>query len=138
VLCYLICSRLDLTCFITVWLCRCFVSQAIFLLEMSVPVNRSGVVVNANGQRLFGMDAAHYQKMQSKEDPHWEKTVIAWLEALLGEKFESDDLWVLLKNGIVLIRVINTLKPGTITKYNKTRLVFFYFFCFFIFDFLIF
>jgi hypothetical protein len=39
------------------------------------------------------------------------------------KRFESDDLWVVLKNGIVLIRVINTLKPGTIPKYNKTRLV---------------
>jgi hypothetical protein len=53
---------------------------------MSVPVNRSGVVINANGQRLFGMDAAHYQKMQSKESPDWDKHVLAWLSALLGEK----------------------------------------------------
>ncbi len=53
---------------------------------MSVPVNRSGVVIDANGARLFGMDAHHYQKMQSKENPDWDKEVLAWLSALLNEK----------------------------------------------------
>lgn len=91
--------------------------------QMAVPANRSGVVLNENGTRLFGMDAHHYLKMKSKDTPDWDKQVLAWLSALLGEKFESDDLWVVLKNGIVLIRAINVIKPGVVPKYNRARLV---------------
>jgi hypothetical protein len=86
-------------------------------------VNKSGVVLTKDGQRLFGMDAAHYVKMQAKEDPEWDKKVLAWLSALLGEDLGSDDLWAVLKNGTVLIRAVNTLKPGTVAKYNRARLV---------------
>lgn len=64
-----------------------------------------------------------YKKMQAKEDPDWEKKVIAWIEGVLGEKLPSDELWVCLKNGLVLIRLLNAIKPGTVVKYNKTRLV---------------
>jgi hypothetical protein len=86
-------------------------------------VNKSGVVLTKDGQRLFGMDAAHYVKMSAKEDPEWDKKVLAWLSALLGEEFGSEDLWAVLKNGTVLIRAVNVLQPGVVAKYNRARLV---------------
>jgi hypothetical protein len=86
-------------------------------------VNKSGVVLTKDGQRLFGMDAAHYVKMSAKEDPEWDKKILAWLSALLGEDLGSDDLWAVLKNGTVLIRAVNVLKPNVIPKYNRARLV---------------
>ncbi len=86
-------------------------------------VNKSGVVLTKDGRRLFGMDAELYQKMSAKEDPEWDNKVMRWIEEMLGEKMASDDLWVVLKNGIVLIRLLNTIKADTVPKYNKTRLV---------------
>jgi len=86
-------------------------------------VNKSGVVLTKDGRRLFGMDAELYQKMSAKEDPDWDNKVMRWIEEMLGEKMASDDLWVVLKNGIVLIRLLNTIKADTVPKYNKTRLV---------------
>jgi hypothetical protein len=65
------------------------------------------------------MDAELYRKMASKEDPAWDANVIAWIEGVLGEKLPSDDLWVCLKNGITLVRLLNTIKPGIVPKYNK-------------------
>lgn len=69
------------------------------------------------------MDAEHYKKMESKSDPDWDKKVMAWIESVLKEKLPSDDLHTCLKNGIVLIRLLNCIKPGTVGRYNKMRLV---------------
>lgn len=67
------------------------------------------------------MDAELYRKMAAKEDPEWDAKVLAWVEAVLEEKLPSDDLWVCLKNGVALVRVLNKIKPGLVPKYNKVR-----------------
>lgn len=85
--------------------------------------NKSGVVYNKDGKRLYGLDAELYRKMEQKEDSEWDGKVIQWIEAMLNEKLPSNDLWVCLKNGVLLCRLVNTIKPGMIVKYNKTRLV---------------
>ncbi len=85
--------------------------------------NKSGVVVTRDGQRLFGMDAAHYLKVSAKEDSDWEGRVLSWLSSLLSESFPSPDLHAVLRSGVVLIRALNTLRPQCVPRYNRTRLV---------------
>lgn len=86
--------------------------------------NSVGIVLDGAGNRLYGFDAELYLKEQAKRDPAWEKNIADWMEAVLGEPLpDREDMWVSLKSGIVLIKLLNKLKPGTIRRYNKTRLL---------------
>ena len=41
-----------------------------------------------------------------------------WIENILAEKLEENDLWKSLGNGVVLCKLVNAIWPGTITKFN--------------------
>ena len=45
----------------------------------------SGAVFNAQGQRLYGMDAELHLKIEGKRDAAWELEVARWMEALVEE-----------------------------------------------------
>jgi hypothetical protein len=82
-------------------------------------VNLSGGVKTEDGRILFGIDAETYLKMKSKEDPHFEKKVGTWIEEVLKEDLQDRaNLFVSLKSGIVLCRLLNTIKENIIPKYN--------------------
>jgi len=70
----------------------------------------------------YGMDLEIQQKMESKlvEDLELEEAALDWIELLTGE--EVDDLHLSLKSGELLCRLINTIYPGTIAKYNKKNI----------------
>ena len=62
--------------------------------------NKTGVVIDDSGKRLYGLDAEIYQKLESKRDPNLELKVALWLENFLGEEVvDRHDLWISLKNG---------------------------------------
>jgi len=67
---------------------------------------------------LFGMDAEHAEKMKQKllNDPKYERDALNWIETLTGEKLT--DTYTSLKSGVVLCKLINVIKPGTIKFIN--------------------
>eukprot|EP00808_Paulinella_micropora_P003955 g28293.t1 len=70
------------------------------------------VVVDAAGKRLYGMDAEHYQKMQSKRDLAYEAELLHWIgEATATGVADVNDAWVSLKSGVVLCQLISTVSP---------------------------
>jgi len=85
-------------------------------------VNRTGGVDTVDGRKLYGMDAEHYLKMQEKLDPAWELKLGKWIESVLDEKLEDPgDLYKSLKSGVVLCKLLNRIKPGTIKKFNLPK-----------------
>lgn len=88
-------------------------------MSRPIIVNRSGVVVGDDGKRLYGMDAELHLKMKAKEDPEWEKQCAAWVAEVTGEKVDTEHLHDALADGQTLIKLVNTLKPGTIPNWNK-------------------
>jgi hypothetical protein len=82
--------------------------------------NFSGGVETDDGRILYGLDAETYLKIKDKEDPEYEKEIRSWIESVLGEKLPSPDTHLCLKNGVILCRLINTLRPGAIRKYTTT------------------
>jgi len=82
-------------------------------------VNRTGGVDTYDGRVLYGIDAESYMKIQSKEDPEYEREVGEWIEGVIGEKLmDLGDLHGSLKDGTVLCKLLNKLRPGTIPKLN--------------------
>jgi hypothetical protein len=65
------------------------------------------------------MDAELHWKMKAKEDPEWEKKCGEWVAAVTGEPVNVSNLFESLNDGVILIKLVNTLKPGTIKAWNK-------------------
>src|SRR5690349_12573564 len=62
--------------------------------------------------------------MAVREGPEWEIQVADWLETTIDEPLtDRTDLWISLKNGVVLCKLVNKIKPGTIASFNTTRLL---------------
>jgi len=64
----------------------------------------------------MALDRAVKDKIHFKQDPEQEKAVQEWIEAVTGEKFPTDDYAEALHDGILLCKLINKLKPGSISK----------------------
>lgn len=61
------------------------------------------------------------QQIAGKRDPTKDKEAQEWIEAILGEKFPSGVLYEdHLKDGQVLCKLINKLKPGAVAKVNES------------------
>ncbi|CAF0974660.1 unnamed protein product [Rotaria sordida] len=58
-------------------------------------------------------------KMSYKRDPEQEKAAQEWVEAVTGEKFPSNDYEDALHNGIILCKLMNKLKPGSVPKIHS-------------------
>jgi len=61
--------------------------------------------------------------MGNPTDPRT-KEAIEFIESVTGEKFPSSDFQTSLKNGVLLCKTINILKPGTVPKYNTSKMPF--------------
>eukprot|EP00457_Paulinella_chromatophora_P000981 gb/GEZN01000983.1/.p1 GENE.gb/GEZN01000983.1/~~gb/GEZN01000983.1/.p1 ORF type:complete len:1065 (-),score=267.74 gb/GEZN01000983.1/:239-3289(-) len=61
--------------------------------------------------------------MEAKRDKNWERRVLMWVQTVVGEPLpDLDDVWVCLKTGVVLCKLVNKLRPNTINKFSTTRL----------------
>jgi len=85
-------------------------------------VNATGGVQTEDGRTLYGFDAEVYLKMKAKEDPNWKLKICEWIEAVTQETIPNkEDLWPALKDGLLLCRLINTIKPDLIKKYSTPK-----------------
>ena len=56
-----------------------------------------------------------------KRDAAQEAEIQSWIEAVLGEKFPDGKPYEdVLKDGVVLCRLMNKLQPGIVDKVNET------------------
>lgn len=59
--------------------------------------------------------------MLCKRDSGQETEVQSWIEAVLGEKFPAGKPYEdVLKDGVVLCRLMNKLSPGIVPKINES------------------
>jgi len=60
-------------------------------------------------------------KIAGKRDAEQEKEAQTWIETLTGEKFPAGVLYEdVIRDGIVLCKLMNAIKPGSISKINTT------------------
>jgi len=71
----------------------------------------------------YGLDADLKAKEAAKYDPALEKTVIGFLEGLTGESC-GEPLLKWLKDGKILCKAMNAVKPGAIPKINDSTMPF--------------
>ena len=71
-----------------------------------------------------GLDAEIAQRMKDKYDPVLEQKALDWIGCIVGVKAprvrgqDGDALYEWLKDGVLLCKLINLIKPGTISE-NK-------------------
>lgn len=79
----------------------------------------------------YGLTAELELKKQDKYDPLMEQNALAWIEAVLDKPGLFDDVsgaravHDILKDGIILCELINTLQPGSVKKINHQKMPFF-------------
>jgi len=72
----------------------------------------------------YGIDTELKKKMDAKLDPAKAAQALAWMEALSGMKAGGQSLQEFLKDGIVLCKAINVIKPGTVKAINNSTMPF--------------
>eukprot|EP00761_Pharyngomonas_kirbyi_P011977 gb/GECH01012003.1/.p1 GENE.gb/GECH01012003.1/~~gb/GECH01012003.1/.p1 ORF type:complete len:290 (+),score=74.46 gb/GECH01012003.1/:1-870(+) len=91
---------------------------------MSHYTNYNDAPKDADGRPLYGLDRELAQKQAAKKDPKAEAEVRGWIEAVTGEKFASSDFQESLKDGVLLCKLANRIKPGSIKKVNNMKMPF--------------
>ncbi|KAI9002881.1 calponin homology domain-containing protein [Hyaloraphidium curvatum] len=82
-------------------------------------------LLDERGTPLYGLDKELSQKRAAKFSPEREKEAKEWIEALIGETFDSDKSFQEnLKDGTRLCHLINTIAPGTIAKIQASSMPF--------------
>ncbi len=77
----------------------------------------------------FGLTAEVRGKIDGKYDAGLAREAMNWVEAVLGERIfggdcSSDGLHAKLKDGVVLCKLINKIKPGSVRKINESKMAF--------------
>jgi len=84
----------------------------------SIPVNSTGSGPVGKRGGGFGLDAEIAARLAAKYDIGAEQEAQCWMEEVIGEEFPGDFVGSL-KNGVLLCKLINSIKPGTIKKINE-------------------
>jgi transgelin len=71
----------------------------------------------------MSLDKDISQRLQEKYDPAMADEAREWIEMCLGETLPNEDLMDTLKDGTVLCRLLNVVKPGS-TKYKASKMPF--------------
>lgn len=72
---------------------------------------------------VFGMDKDIQDKMRAKFDPERQAQCQAWIEELTGEQFDKE-FHPALKDGMLLCKALNKIKPKSVRKINKGKMAF--------------
>uniref|UniRef100_A0A0X3PAW3 Transgelin n=1 Tax=Schistocephalus solidus TaxID=70667 RepID=A0A0X3PAW3_SCHSO len=60
------------------------------------------------------------KKLEGKRDKQQEEDVLTWIEQLLEIKLERSKIYEdILRDGVILCKVINKIKPGSVKKINE-------------------
>lgn len=85
----------------------------------------SGVSEGTQNEDLtYGMDKELKAKMEGKHDAGLEKQVVHWIEAVSGERKGDQTMAEWLKNGQVLCRLANSIRPGIVKSVHTSPLPF--------------
>ncbi|XP_064473260.1 muscle-specific protein 20-like [Ornithodoros turicata] len=74
----------------------------------------------ANRGPAYGLSAQVANKIAGKRDPQVESDLLEWMSAVMGEQLPRGDFGEILRDGTILCRFMNKLKPGCITKINTS------------------
>jgi len=66
----------------------------------------------------YGVDAEVHQKIKNRYDPEEEKKALQWIQDVTGNPVSDKDFYSVLKNGVVLCQLINTIRPGSVKHIN--------------------
>lgn len=80
----------------------------------------------ANRPKGYGLTAEVMRKVEEKYDLQAEQEAVEWINAVLGgtelsDAYGKDAVQEKLKDGIILCKVMNTLKPGAIKKIHAAK-----------------
>ncbi|VDM58867.1 unnamed protein product [Angiostrongylus costaricensis] len=68
------------------------------------------------------------QKIHGKYDPELASHILQWVQSVTGEDFNTDgnidNFCSLFKDGTLLCRLANSLKPGAVNKVNQSAMAF--------------
>jgi hypothetical protein len=73
---------------------------------------------------MYGMDKDLKDKADAKYDPELERQVTGWIETCIGEAKGDASFAEWLKDGKILCKLINSIKPGSVKKVNESTLAF--------------
>ncbi|XXQ36119.1 Calponin-homology (CH) domain-containing protein [Plasmodiophora brassicae] len=71
----------------------------------------------------YGLDKEIAEKIASKYDPAMEKEAQDWIEQVTAEKFKAG-FQESLKSGVILCKLLNRIKPGTVSRINTQSMPF--------------
>lgn len=71
----------------------------------------------------YGLDAELAAKAKAKYDPARESEAREWIEAVVGEKFPSENFHESLKNGVLLCKLASKVTSTSI-KFNSSNMPF--------------
>jgi len=73
----------------------------------------------------MSLERAVRAKIASKRDPIQDKEAQEWIESILEIKFPAGQAYEdVLKDGVVLCKLMNKIKPGSVAKINETGATF--------------
>jgi len=72
----------------------------------------------------YGMDADMKAKQEGKYDAGLEDEVVEWIGKVSGSAKGSEDVAAWLKDGQVLCKLVNAIKPGAVAKVNTATMPF--------------
>ncbi|XP_054922044.1 uncharacterized protein [Dermacentor andersoni] len=78
------------------------------------------VVVMAYRGPAYGLSAQIASKIASKRDPELESQILDWIEEVLEQRLPQAPYEEVLRDGVVLCKLMNALNPGSIPKINTT------------------
>jgi len=68
----------------------------------------------------MSLERAVRAKIAGKRDPQQDKEAQEWIESVIGSKFPSGSYEDALKDGVILCKLVNKLKPNSIAKINES------------------
>lgn len=82
----------------------------------------------ANKAQAHGLTAEINRKIAKSYDVEREQQCRDWITAVTGEQFTtplgSDNFHIALKDGQILCKLVNVIKPGSVRKINTSAMVF--------------
>ncbi|CAK9017219.1 Calponin-3 (Calponin [Durusdinium trenchii] len=72
---------------------------------------------------LYGLDKELAEREAAKRDVALEEKVAGWLSDVTGEDVDAD-LLESLRDGVILCKAMNAVKPGAIAKINESKMPF--------------